>query len=329
MLVAAESSANFADFTVPAWVWIAFLAGFISLLLVDVLIIHRTAHVITARQAAIECAVWVAIGLSFGFVILAWQGGQAAGEYWAGYLIEESLSIDNVFVWALILSYFAVPREYQHRVLFWGIFGALVFRAAFIFGGVALLDAFDWVIYIFGTILLITAIRLLMGDDAEVNPETNPLLRVFRRIVPSTPDYDGQRLVTRRTGALLATPLLAVVVVVETSDVVFAVDSIPAILAITREEFVVYTSNAFAILGLRALYFLLADLKDRFEYLRHGLAVILAFVGVKMLISEWVEIPVAVSLGVIGVVLGISIFVSSRHDVPATDDLEPADANED
>ena len=316
MLFAAESSANFADFLVPTWVWIAFLAGFMGLLLVDVLVIHRNAHVATTKEAAIECAVWIAIGLSFGLAILAWQGGQAAGDYWAGYLIEESLSIDNVFVWALILSYFAVPREYQHRVLFWGIFGALVARAAFIFGGVALLQKFDWVIYVFGTILLITAVRLLVGDDSEVNPESNPLLRVFRRVIPSTSEYDDQKLITRRTGVLLATPLLAVLVVVETSDVVFAVDSIPAILAITQEEFVVYTSNAFAILGLRALYFLLADMKDRFEYLRHGLAVILAFVGVKMLISEWVEIPVAVSLGVIGVVLGVSIFLSSRHEVP-------------
>src|SRR5215212_7718107 len=156
MVFAAEPSANFADFAVPAWVWVAFLAGFMALLLVDVLVIHRKAHVATVREAGIECAVWISIGLSFGLVILAWQGGQAAGEYWAGYLIEESLSIDNVFVWALILGFFAVPREYQHRVLFWGIFGALVFRAGFIFGGVALLDRFDWVIYVFGTILLIT-----------------------------------------------------------------------------------------------------------------------------------------------------------------------------
>jgi tellurite resistance protein TerC len=325
MVLAAASDANFADFEVPAWVWLAFLAGFMALLLVDVLVIHRTAHVATTREAGIECAVWIAIGLSFGLVILAWQGGQAAGEYWAGYLIEESLSIDNVFVWALILGFFAVPREYQHRVLFWGIFGALVFRAAFIFGGVALLDAFEWVIYVFGTILLITAVRLLMGNDAQVNPDTNPLLRLFRRVVPSTQEYDGQKLLTRRSGALLATPLLAVVVVVETSDVVFAVDSIPAILAITREEFVVYTSNAFAILGLRALYFLLADLKDRFEYLRHGLAVILAFVGVKMLISEWVEIPVGLSLGVIAAVLVVSVYVSSRHDQPAAEAHSSAD----
>jgi tellurite resistance protein TerC len=328
MLVAAQEAANYADFAVPAWVWLAFLAGFIGLLLVDVLVIHRTAHVVTTRQAAIESAVWIAIGLSFSLVILAWQGTQAAGEYVAGYLIEESLSIDNVFVWALILSFFAVPRAYQHRVLFWGIFGALIARAAFIFGGVALLDHFDGVIYIFGAILLITAVRLLLGGESEVNPESNPLLRIFRRVIPSTPDYDGHRLLTRKTGVLLATPLLAVVVVVETSDVVFAVDSIPAILAVTREEFVVYTSNAFAILGLRALYFLLADLKDRFEYLRHGLAVILAFVGVKMLIAEWVYIPVGVSLAVIAAVLVVSVVISARHDQVPEGDLEPADQHD-
>ena len=324
MPFAAEAT-NFADFLVPGWVWITFLLGFASLLLVDVLVVHRNAHVATMREAAIECAVWVAIGLSFGLVILAWQGGQAAGEYWAGYLIEESLSIDNVFVWALILSYFAVPREYQHRVLFWGIFGALVFRAIFIFGGVALLDHFSWIIYVFGTILLITAVRLLVGDEDEVHPESNPLLRAFRRIVPSTSEYDGHKLLTRRNAVLLATPLLAVLVVVETSDVVFAVDSIPAILAITREEFVVYTSNAFAILGLRALYFLLADLKDRFDFLRHGLAVILAFVGVKMLIAEWVHIPVGVSLGVILAVLAASIWFSVRYDRSPDGGLERAE----
>jgi tellurite resistance protein TerC len=329
MLVAAEEAANFADFTVPPWVWVAFLAGFMGLLLIDVLVIHRTAHVATTREAAIESAVWIALGLSFSLVILAWQGGQAAGEYLAGYLIEESLSIDNVFVWALILSFFAVPREYQHRVLFWGIFGALIARAAFIFGGVALLDRFDWVVYVFGTILLITAVRLLTHGEEEIHPEHNPLLRVFRRIVPSTTEYDGHNLLTRRTGVLLATPLLAVLVVVETSDVVFAVDSIPAILAVTREQFVVYTSNAFAILGLRALYFLLADLKDRFDFLRHGLAVILAFVGVKMMIAEWFHIPVGVSLAVIAVVLASSVYISIRYDRAEGGGLEPADLHDD
>jgi tellurite resistance protein TerC len=329
MLIAAGNGAHYADFLVPGWVWVAFFAGFIALLLVDVLVIHRTAHVATTREAAIECAVWVAIGLSFGLVIFAWQGGEAAGEYWAGYLIEESLSIDNVFVWALILSFFAVPREYQHRVLFWGIFGALVARAAFIFGGVALLDRFEWVIYVFGSILLITAIRLLVGGEDEVHPETNPVLRVFRRVVPSSTEYDGHKLLTRRNSALLATPLLAVLIVVETSDVIFAVDSIPAILAITREEFVVYTSNAFAILGLRALYFLLADLKDRFDFLRQGLAVVLAFVGVKMLVSNWFHIPVGVSLLVIGVVLAVSVWISIRYDAAEGGGLERARLHDD
>jgi len=319
LLADAGTALDYADFDVPPWVWLAFLAGFSCLLLFDVLVVHREAKVVGARQAAVESGVWIAIGLSFTFVILAWQGTQAAGEYLAGYLIEESLSIDNVFVWALILAFFVVPRPYQHRVLFWGIFGALVMRAAFIFGGVALLDRFEWVIYVFGAVLIVTAVRLLTGGDGEVQPDRNVVLRAFRRVVPSTPTYDGHRLLTRRDGVLLATPLLAVLVVVETSDVVFAVDSIPAILSITREEFVVYTSNAFAILGLRALYFLLADLKDRFDYLRHGLAVILAFVGVKMLLSHWVHIPIAVSLGVIALVLGVSVAVSVRLGATAAE----------
>jgi len=314
-VLAAEGSQaeDFASFDTPVWVWVAFLALIAVLLLFDMLILHRRAHVITAREAAIESAGWIAIGLSFTFVFLIWQGGGAAGEYLAGYLIEKSLSIDNVFVWALILSYFAVPREYQHRVLFWGIFGALVLRAVFIFAGVALLNQFSWLIFVFGGFLLVTAVRLLFHDDEEVHPENNPVLKLVRRVIPSTAEYDGQHLFTRRDGALLATPLFAVLIVVETSDVVFAVDSIPAILAVTRNEFVVFTSNAFAILGLRALYFLLADLKDRFEYLRQGLAAILAFVGVKMLISEWYHIPVWISLAVIAVVLTVSIVVSVLH----------------
>jgi TerC family integral membrane protein len=325
MLAAAtEAATNYAEFDVPAWVWLAFLAGFSTLLLVDVLVIHREARVVSMREAAIESAVWISIGLSFTFVILAWQGGQAAGEYLAGYLIEESLSVDNVFVWALILTYFVVPRQYQHRVLFWGIFGALIFRAIFIFGGVALLERFDWVIYVFGVILLITAVRLITSGDEEIHPEHNPVLRAFRRVVPSTSEYDGHKLFTRESAKRLATPLFAVLVVVETSDVVFAVDSIPAILAVTRETFVVYTSNAFAILGLRALYFLLADLKDRFHYLRYGLAVILAFVAVKMLLSEWFHVPVGLSLAVIAVILTVSVVVSMRHGQEAEPATEEA-----
>ena len=314
--VAAEGSPSedFASFHTPTWVWLAFLALIAVLLLIDMLVLHRKAHVVSAREAAMESGAWITIGLAFSLVLLWWQGGGAAGEYLAGYLIEKSLSIDNVFVWALILSYFAVPREYQHRVLFWGIFGALVLRAIFIFAGVALLERFSWLIFVFGGFLLITAVRLLFHDDEEVHPENNPVLKLVRRVLPSTSEYVGQQLFTRRDGALLATPLFAVLIVVETSDVVFAVDSIPAILAVTREEFVVFSSNAFAILGLRALYFLLADLKDRFEYLRQGLAVILAFVGVKMIISNAYHIPTWISLLVITLVLAVAVGASVLRD---------------
>lgn len=312
--VAEESGQTFASFDVPAWVWVAF-AGFVTLLLlIDVLLVHRKAHVISVREAAIESSVWIAIGLSFTFVVLAWQGGGAAGEYLAGYLIEKSLSVDNVFVWAVILSYFAVPPQFQFRVLFWGIFGALVLRALFIFAGVALIDRFDWILYVFGAFLLYTAVRVARHRDVQVHPEQNPVLRLVRRIIPSTTEYDGQKLFTRRGGRLLATPLFAVLILIETTDVVFAVDSIPAILAISREPFIVFSSNAFAILGLRALYFLLAGMAGRFRYLNLGLGVILAFVGVKMIIAEWYHLPVLLSLGVITLVMTVTIVASLRAE---------------
>lgn len=323
LLLAAETGAadNFVSFDVPLWVWVAFTALVVALLLVDLLLIHRTAHVITTREAAIESAIWIALSLVFGLVILAWQGGAAAGEYYAGYLIEKSLSIDNVFVWALIMSYFAVPQKFQFRVLFWGIFGALVLRAIFIFGGVAILERFSWVIYIFGAFLLYTAVKLLRSGDEEVHPDDNPILRLVNKAIPSTTTYDGQKLFTHIDGKRLATPLLAVLIVVESSDVVFAVDSIPAILAVSREEFIVFSSNAFAILGLRALYFLLADLRNRFRYLQQGLAVVLAFVGVKMLISEVYHLPTYLSLGVIAVVLTVAIVASIKRPPPEDDEV--------
>lgn len=243
-----------------------------------------------------------------------WQGAQAGGEYLAGYLIEKSLSIDNVFVWAVIFSYFAVPRKYQFRVLFWGIFGALVLRAIFIFAGVALLERFSWVLYVFGAFLLFTAWRIYKHDEAEVHPEDNPILKLVQKVIPSTPELDGQKLFTRKHGRLLATPLFAVLILVETTDVVFAVDSIPAILAVSREEFIVFSSNAFAILGLRALYFLLAGMQGRFRYLNAGLAVILAFVGVKMLIAEFYHMPTWLSLTVIAAVLTVTIWASLRAE---------------
>ena len=305
---------TYVDFDVPGWVWVAFIIGISILLVGDLLLVHRRPHVITFREAAIESSIWIAIGLSFTLVILFWQGGAAAGEYLAGYLIEKSLSVDNVFVWAVILSYFAVPAEYQFRVLFWGVFGALVLRAGFIFAGVALIEAFDWILYVFGGFLILTAIRIARPHDEEIHPENNPVLRVFRRLIPSTTEFDGQKLFTRRAGRLLATPLFAVLVMIESTDVVFAVDSIPAILAVSHEPFIVFSSNAFAILGLRALYFLLAGMAGRFRYLNLGLGVILAFVGVKMIIAEWYHMPIWLSLTVIGVVLAVTILASLRAD---------------
>ncbi len=315
-VVASESSSDgdFASFHVPLWAWFAFLAFITVLLIGDLLIVHRNPHAPTTKEAAIESAVWIGIGVAFTGVMFFWHGSQAATEYISGYLIEKSLSVDNVFVWALIMSYFAVPRAYQFRVLFWGIFGALVLRFMFIWAGVALLEQFDWMLFVFGALLLITALRMLRHDEGEVHPENNPVLRLVRRVIPSTTEYNGQRLFVRHAGKLLATPLLAVLIVVETSDVVFAVDSIPAILAVSREQFIVFSSNAFAILGLRALYFLLADLRDKFALLQEGLAIILAFVGVKMIISEWYHIPTAVSLGVIALVLTVAILLSIRKD---------------
>jgi tellurite resistance protein TerC len=324
-VLASESSGsreNFASFDVPIWIWFAFLALISVLLIVDLLLVHRTPHAPTTKEAAIESAVWISIGVAFTGAIFAWHGGQAAGEYISGYLIEKSLSVDNVFVWALIMSYFAVPREFQFRVLFWGVFGALVLRFIFIFAGVALLEQFEWLLFVFGAFLLVTAVRLLRQGDEEVHPEQNPVLRLVRRVIPSTTEYNGQHLFVKHGRKLLATPLLAVLIVIETSDVVFAVDSIPAILAVSREQFIVFSSNAFAILGLRALYFLLADLRDRFRYLQQGLAVILAFVGVKMIVSEWYHIDTFVSLGVIAVVLTVSIWLSMRKQ--AVEELEAA-----
>ncbi len=314
MLAAESTTGKFVSLDVPLWAWGGLVAAIATLLLIDLLVVHRRPHAVRFREAAIESAAWISIGLLFGVLVGWWFGGAAAGEYLAGYLIEKSLSVDNVFVWAVIFSYFAVPAQYQFRVLFWGIFGALVLRAIFIFAGVALLETFEWVLYVFGAFLLFTAVKIARHHGTEVHPESNPVLRVFRRIVPSTTEYDGQHLITRRTGRRLATPLLAVLVLVETTDVVFAVDSIPAILAVSREPFIVFASNAFAILGLRALYFLLAGMADRFRYLNAGLGVILGFVGVKMLVVEWYHVPTWLSLSVIAGVLAVTVGLSLRAE---------------
>jgi tellurite resistance protein TerC len=320
MLRAAQFAASggtpqkFATFEVHAWQWAAFLALITVLLVADLLIVHRKAHVVTAKEAAIESAVWITIGLSFSLVFLWWHGSAAAGEYLAGYLIEKSLSIDNVFVWAVILSYFGVPREYQFRVLFWGIFGALVLRAGFIFAGVALIQTFSWVLYVFGAFLVYTAWKIAHHTGEQVHPEANPMLKLVRKVVPTSNEFDGQKLFTRSNGKFMATPLLAVLVMVETTDVVFAVDSIPAILAVAREQFVVFSSNAFAILGLRSLYFLFADMAGRLRYLNAGLGVILGFVGVKMLVTDLYHFPTWASLLVIVGVLGVTVALSVLAD---------------
>src|SRR4051794_22859467 len=315
VLAEASNDENFASFDVAVWQWVAFLALVSTLLLLDLLVLHRKPHVIPVKEAAIETSVWVAIGLLFGVAVLGWHGGQAAGEYWTGYLLELSLSVDNVFVWAVILTFFAVPAKYQFRVLFWGVFGALVLRAIFIFAGVALIERFSAVLYIFGIILLYSAWKIARHDEDEVvDLHESRTMRVVRRFVPSTTEYHGQAIFTKENGKRLATPLFAVLVLVESTDVVFAVDSVPAVLAVAREQFIVFSSNAFAILGLRSMYFLLSGMRDRFRYLNIGLGVILASVGVKMLLSDVVHVPSPASLSIIIVTLAVTILLSVQAD---------------
>jgi tellurite resistance protein TerC len=334
-----STSDSFASFDVPPWAWAALIGGIVVLLIADLLLVHRTAHVITIREAAIESAVWISIGLLFGLVILAWQGGQAGGEYYAGFLIEKSLSIDNVFVWAVILSFFRVPQEYQFRVLFWGIFGALVLRAVFIFAGVSLIENFEFVLYVFGVFLIYTAFKIARHDESEhVDYNRNVAIRLVKRFVPTTDRYDGQKLFTVENAKRVATPLFTVLILIEATDVVFAVDSVPAILAVSREPFIVFASNAFAILGLRSLYFVLGGMQGKFRYLNIGLGFILGFVGVKMLLIGApfeMHLPTWASLSVIAVVLTVSILASLRADkrdhergIDAPSDLPVTDADE-
>lgn len=294
------------------WMWVAFVGLVLALLALDLFVFHREAHEVSFREATRFSIFWIVLGLAFGGLIFLWKGSEAGGEYLAGYLLEKSLAVDNIFVFAVLFTYFAVPAKYQHRVLFWGIVGALLFRAAFIAGGAALLEAFHWTMYVFGAFLVVTGARLAVHRDEEVHPERNPVLRLFRRVVPSTSAYRGQRFVVREAGRLVATPLLAVLVMVETTDILFAVDSIPAIFAVTRDPFLVFSSNAFAILGLRALYFMLAGMIKRFVYLKVGLSVVLVFVGAKMLVADLYEIPIWASLLVITVTIGASIWISLR-----------------
>jgi tellurite resistance protein TerC len=298
--------------SVPLWAWLTVLGAILVMLAID-LFAHRRAHVIGVREAAGWSAFWVACGVAFGALIWSVYGAEFGQQYFAGYLIEKSLSVDNVFVWAVIFGFFAVPRELQHRVLFFGVLGALVLRGLFIAGGSVLISQFSWILYLFAAFLVFTGIRMAVQRDDHIDPENSRTLKLFRRWVPMTDAYHGQKFLIRRNGVLLATPLLAVLALVEITDVIFAVDSIPAIFAVTDEPFLVFTANAFAILGLRAMYFLLADLIHRFVYLKLGLALVLVWVGVKMALKvDLFYIPTTVSLAVIVTILTASVVASLR-----------------
>ncbi len=315
-------------------VWGLVLAVIVGALLLDLFVFHRDAHEVSVKEAGVSSAIWVSLGLAFGVAIWIFGGSQHAGEYFAGYLIEKALSVENIFVFALILGYFKVPSKYQHRVLFFGVLGALVLRAIFIAAGASLLERFHWMVYLFGAFLVFTAVKMLRHSNHSMDPGKNPVVGLLRKIMPVTNDYHGQKFTVRaedlssaelaavetggrsalKSGARIATPMLAVLVAIETSDVIFAVDSIPAIFAVTDDTFIVFTSNAFAILGLRALYFLLAGAMDKLRYLKLGLAGVLGFVGVKMLVSGAYKIPIVASLLVIVATLAVATWASLRAD---------------
>lgn len=315
---------------IPLWIWGAFMAFVLLMLALDLGVFHRKAHKIEMKEALVWSGVWIGLAMIFNLgLFFFWDKIQPGSRYTndeagfaflAGYLIEKALSVDNIFVFLLIFGYFAVPEKYQHRVLFWGIIGALIFRAVFIAAGAALLERFFWMMILFGVFLIATGIKMVLVKDKKMDPERNPLVRLFRRLMPVTSEYHGQKFFTRISGKLWATPLFVVLLMVEFTDVIFAVDSIPAIFAITSDPFLVFTSNVFAILGLRALFFALAGLMQMFHYLSYGLAAILVFVGSKMLygyaekilMPDWPKFPVALSLGVIIAILGAAIIASLR-----------------
>ena len=287
------------------------------MLVLDLGVFHRRAHTVKFREALAWSAVWIALAAIFAVVIFFWHGRTPALEFVTGYVIELSLSVDNLFVFLLIFRFFQVSAAHQHKVLFWGILGALVMRAVFIAAGVGLIQRFHWIVYLFGAFLVYSGIKLFFQEEAEIHPEKNPVLRLFRRFVPVTKDYEGNKFFVRRAG-LYATPLFVVLLVVETTDLLFAVDSIPAILAITRDAFIVYTSNVFAILGLRSMYFALAGMMEMFRYLHYGLSLVLVFVGSKMLLSHYFEIPTHIALAAVAGVLAVSVIASVAHPKKAT-----------
>jgi tellurite resistance protein TerC len=310
-------------FVESIWLWIGFNLFVLALLALDLGVFHQKAHKVSIKEATIWSIVWISLAMIFNLgIYLFWHQVVPASEYsnseaalafLTGYLLEKSLSVDNIFVFVLIFTFFAVPAAYQHRVLFWGIIGALIMRGTLIVLGAALLKEFHWIIYIFGAFLIFTGIRMAMHREEEIHPEQNPAVKLIKRIMPVTENYEGDQFFVRRMGKLMATPLFLVLMIVESTDLIFAVDSIPAIFAVTEDPFIVYTSNVFAILGLRSLYFLLAGVIDKFHYLKLGLSVVLVFVGTKMVITDIYKIPTILSLAVIASILTISVLASLRR----------------
>jgi len=292
------------------YIWIGFNLFVLLMLALDLGVFHRKAHEVSMKEALIWSGVWIGLALIFNLILYFWRGPEVGLQFLTGYLIEKSLSIDNIFVFVLLFSYFSVPSKYQHKVLFWGIIGALIMRAIFIAAGTALLEKFHWIIYIFGAFLVFTGIRMAMNQGTKVDPDKNPVVKLFKKLFPVTNEYLGSKFWIREAGKWVATPLFVVLILVEVTDLIFAVDSIPAILAITKDPFIVYTSNVFAILGLRSLYFALAGLMHLFRYLHYGLAAILVFVGGKMLLTDVYKIPVGISLSVIVLILAASVIPS-------------------
>src|SRR5574341_2261670 len=317
------------------WLWIGFNLFVLAMLALDLGVFHRESHVVSTREAITWSLIWISLSLLFNAAIYffwdrlvpnsSYSNSEAALAFFTGYLIEKSLSVDNIFVFILIFSYFGVPFAYQHRVLFWGILGALILRGILIPVGAVLLKEFHWLIYVFGAFLIFTGIRMALQQNEEVQPEHNPVFRLFRKAMPVTESFEGSKFFIRRAGTLMITPLFLILLVVESTDLVFAVDSIPAIFAVTEDPFLVYTSNVFAILGLRALYFLLANVMDKFQYLKLGLSAVLTFIGIKMVIVDFYHIPVAVSLATVATILTISILVSLWKARRTADELHVAD----
>lgn len=295
------------------WAWVGFGVFVLAMLALDLGVFHRKSHEVSVREALFWTGLWVTLALLFAAGVWRWRGAEPGLEFLTGYVVELSLSVDNLFVFLLVFGYFKVPIRYQHKVLFWGIIGALLMRLVFIGAGVALVQRFHWIIYVFGGILVISGIKMAFSKDREIHPEKNPLLRLFRAVIPVTPDYHGGAFVTKVDGRRMATPLLAVLIAIETADLVFAVDSVPAVLAITNDPFIVYTSNVFAILGLRSMFFALAGVMRLFSFLHYGLSAVLVFVGLKMMLSTVYKIPTIVSLGVISGILVLSVAASLWH----------------